>query len=162
MPPTIPYDDPKNLFRVYQAWECDEEGYPFIWKRISDVRCAERLYRCDDCGFAYLEDGDILTVHHINLNKTDCRRENFGVYCWLHHRADHENMSVPNNSRCKECKAWFLGWPQLRRHIKGIHRPFELKIPPITLDERPRSYAGRGRVLPAIQRQQAFERLWRD
>jgi hypothetical protein len=72
--PTVSYDDPASLFRRYEPWECEEDGgYPFIWTKISEVRCAERLYRCADCGFAYLEDGDILTVHHCNFNKADCR-----------------------------------------------------------------------------------------
>ena len=173
MPPTNPYDNSEHLFRgacerlfrVYQAWECDEDGYPYIWPKVSDVRCAERLFRCDDCGFAYLEDGgDMLTVHHNNLNKADCRRVNLAVCCWLHHSVDHEPGWDARAIPCKICKpkTYFIGWPRLHRHIRGIHRPFELKIPPITLDERPTSYAGRGRVLPAIQRQQAFERLWRD
>jgi hypothetical protein len=162
--PIIPYDDPANLFRVYAAWECEEDGsgYPFIWDAISECRRAGKLYRCEDCGFAYLEDGDILTVHHNNFNKADCRKENLAVYCWLHHSLDHEPDLNMRDMRCKYCKAWFLGWPRLHRHIKGIHRPFELKIPEITLDQRPTSYVGRGRVLAAIQQQQRWRELWRD
>src|SRR5882762_7824594 len=63
---------------------------------------------------------------------------------------------------CQYCKGYFIGWPRLHRHIKGIHRPFELKIPEITLDQRPTSYVGRGRVLAAIQQQQRWRELWRD
>lgn len=159
---TIPYDHPAHLFRVYESWECDEDGYPYIWDRISEVSREERLRRCEDCGFAYLEGGDILTVHHNNLNKADCRRANLAVYCWLHHSADHESNLNMRDIRCKFCQAWYLGWPRLRRHIRGIHRPFELKIPEVMLDKRPTLYAGRGKVLFAIQRQQRWERLWRD
>jgi hypothetical protein len=159
----FPYDDPRCLFRRYQPWECEEDsGYPFIWTKISEVRCAERLYRCDDCGFAYLEDGDILTVHHSNFNKADCRRENLDVYCWLCHSLDHEPDMNMKDRRCKYCKGYFLGWSRLHRHIKGIHRPFELKIPEITLDKRPTAYVGRGRVLAAIQQQQRWRDLWWD
>jgi hypothetical protein len=157
--PTVSYDDPANLFRRYEPWECDEDGgYPFIWTKISEVRCAERLYRCDDCGFAYLEDGDILTVHHCNFNKADCRRENLDVYCWLCHSVDHNPDINVKDIRCKYCKVYFLGWSRLRRHIKGIHRPCELKIPGITLDKQPTSYTGRQKTWTAIQKQQ----LWRD
>jgi hypothetical protein len=157
--PTVSYDDPANLFRRYQPWECEEDcGYPFIWTKISEVRCAERLYRCDDCGFAYLEDGDILTVHHCNFNKADCRRENLDVYCWLCHSLDHEPDMNMKDRRCKYCKGYFLGLARLLRHIKGIHRPFELKIPEITLDTRPTSYIGRRGMWTALQKQQ----LWWD
>jgi hypothetical protein len=162
--PMIPYDEPDCLFRRYQPWECEEngEGYPYIWSKISEVRLEEKLFRCDDCGFAYLEDGDILTVHHNNLNKADCRRVNLPAYCWLHHSVDHESLSDQRPSRCRFCKTYFIGWPRLHRHIKGIHCPFELKIPEITLDQRPKSYVGRGRVLAAIQQQQRLRELWRD
>lgn len=162
---TIPYDDSRHLFRRYEPWECEEDsGYPFIWNEISEVRCEEKLFRCDDCGFAYLEDDDILTVHHCNLNKADCRRENLDVYCWLHHSQDHNSDVYAKDIRCKYCKPkqYFLGWQRLHRHIKGIHKPFELKIPEITLDKRPKSYVGRHRVLPALQQQQRLRKLWRD
>jgi hypothetical protein len=159
----FPYDDPRSLFRRYQPWECEEDsGYPFIWAKISEVRRAERLYRCNDCGFAYLEDRDILTVHHGNFNKADCRRENLAVYCWRCHSLDHEPDMNMKDMRCKYCKRYFLGWPRLRRHINGIHRPFELKIPEITLDKRPTAYVGRGRVLAAIQQQQRWRDSWWD
>jgi hypothetical protein len=158
----IPYDDPASLFRVYEPSECEENGYPYIWNKISEVRCEEKLFRCADCGFAYLEDGDILTVHHFNFNKADCRRNNLDVYCWLHHSVDHEPDMNMRDMRCKFCKGYFLDWPRLRRHIKGIHRPSELKIPEITLDKRPTSYVGRGKVLATIQQQQRWRELWRD
>jgi hypothetical protein len=162
--PIIPYDDTAWLFRRCEPWECEEngEGYPYFWNEISEVRCAERLYRCDDCGFAYLEDGDILTVHHNNLNKADCRRANLHVYCWLHHSVDHEPAWDARPIRCRICKTYFLGSARWLRHMKGIHHPLELKIPPITLDQRPTSYVSRGRVLAAIQQHQRLRELWRD
>lgn len=147
----MPYDDPANLFRVYGPWECEEEGYPFIWNAISECRRAEKLYRCDDCGLAYLEDGDILTVHHCNFNKADCRRQNLLVNCWLHHSVDHEPDLNMRDIRCKYCKGWFLGSARLHRHIRGIHRPFELKIPEVSLDKPPISYVGRRRTWAALQ-----------
>ena len=160
----IRYDSPLYMFRKYAPCERDEdgEGYPYIWPAISDIRCAERLFRCDDCGFAYLEDGDILTVHHCNFNKADCRRENLLVNCWLHHNVDHEPDLNMRDMQCKYCKEHFLGWPRLHRHIRGIHRAFELKIPEITLDKRPTAYVGRGRALAAIQEQQRLSKLWWD
>jgi hypothetical protein len=160
--PMFPYDDPTHsLFRVYGDWEC-EDGYPYIWNKMSEVRCEEKLFRCDDCGFAYLEEGDILTVHHNNLNKADCRRVNLPVYRWLHHSVDHEPGWDARPIRCRFCKTYFIGWPRLHRHIRGIHRPSELKIPAITLAKRPISYVGRGRVLAAIQQQQRWRELWWD
>lgn len=148
----IPYDDPANLFRVYAPWECEEEsGYPFIWNKISDCKRAEKVYRCEDCGLAYLEDGDILTLHHANFDKADCRRNNLDVYCWLHHSQDHEPDMNMRDYRCKYCKGWFLGWARLHRHIKGIHRPSELKIPEVSPDKPPTSYVGRRRMWVALQ-----------
>jgi len=138
--PLLPYDDPATLFRVYASWECEEDGngYPFIWDTISECRRAEKSHWCDDCGLAYLEDGDVLTVHHQNRNKADCRRQNLVVNCWLHHSVDHELGLNMQDFRCRQCDAWYLGWARLRRHIRGIHRPLELKIPEIKLDQRPR------------------------
>lgn len=164
--PMISYDDPAYMFRKYTPEECENngEGYPFIWNELSEVRCAERLFRCDDCGFAYLEDGDILTVHHANLNKRDCRRENLFVYCWLHHSVDHESLAYQREFRCRFCKTrtYFVSLARLTRHIRGIHRYRELRIPAITLDQRPTSFLGRGRVFAAIQEQQRLWRMWRD
>jgi hypothetical protein len=155
----IPYDDSAHMFRRYKDWEIEEEtGYPFIWEKISAIRRAERLYRCADCGFAYLEEGDLLTVHHSNFNKADCRRENLNVYCWLCHSLDHEPDSNQRDWKCKFCKGHFLGWGRLHRHIRGIHRAFELKIPEITLDRPPRSFVARRGTWSAIQQ----ERLWWD
>src|SRR5262249_34979472 len=114
-------------------------------------RREEKLYRCEDCGFAYLEAGDILTAHHFNSDKADCRRQNLTVYCWLCHSADHNPDMSAKTMRCKYCKGYFLGWARLRRHIRGIHRPFELKIPEIRLDEPPASYLKRDAVWGAIQ-----------
>jgi hypothetical protein len=159
---TVAYDNSAHMFRRYEPWECDEDGYPFIWPKISEVRSAERCWRCDECGFAYLEDGDILTVHHFNPVKADCRKENLKVYCWLHHSQDHEPDTNVRAAKCKICKDYFGGWPRLRRHIRGIHRPSELKIPEIMLDQRPSSYVSRGKRLAAIQEQERLWRLWRD
>jgi hypothetical protein len=61
----IPYDDPPFIFRIYRDDECDpEDGYPFIWRRIAELLRAYALERCEDCGMAYLAEGDILTVDH--------------------------------------------------------------------------------------------------
>jgi hypothetical protein len=118
--PLVPYDDPVNLFRVYAPWECEEDGngYPFVWDKISECRRVQRFYRCEDCGLAYLEDGDILTVHHRNLNKADCRIENLLVNCWLHHSVDHEPDLNMRDMKCKYCKGYFLGWPRLHPHSR--------------------------------------------
>lgn len=154
---TIPYDDPRILFRRYPAWECEKDsGYPFIWEKISEIRRAEKLYQCADCGFAYLEEGDLLTVHHCNFNKADCRRENLDVYCWLCHSLEHEPDMNMRDIQCKHCKGWFLGLARLLRHIKGIHHPFELKIPELQLDKPPTSYVGRGKMWAALQSQRLF------
>jgi hypothetical protein len=84
------------------------------------------------------------------------------VNCWLHHNVDHEPDLNMRDMQCKYCKEHFLGWPRLHRHIRGIHRAFELKIPEITLDKRPTAYVGRGRALAAIQEQQRLSKLWWD
>ena len=65
----VRYDDPRRMFRKYVPDECEDngEGYPYLWDEISKARCAEKDYRCEDCGFAYLEEGDILNVHHVVL-----------------------------------------------------------------------------------------------
>jgi hypothetical protein len=109
-----------------------------------------------------LEDDDILTVHHFHPNKADCRKENLNVYCWLHHSQDHEPDTSVRAAKCKFCKNYFGGWPRLHRHIRGIHKPSELRIPEIVLDQRPSSYVTRGRVLAAIQEQQRLRALWWD
>ena len=107
----IQYDDPAFMFRRYKDWEIDKENsYPFIWEEISAIRRAEKLYRCADCGFAYLEKGDILTVHPSNFNKADCRRENLDVYCWLCYSLDHEPELDVLSIRCRFCKGYYAGW----------------------------------------------------
>jgi hypothetical protein len=118
----VPYDDPAYLFRVYAEWECDEEGYPFVWNKITECKRAEKNYRCEDCGAAYRAEGDGLTVHHFNRDKSDCRRHNLSVYCWLHHSQDHE-PSDPSirDIYCRKCKGWFGGLARYLRHVRGTH-----------------------------------------
>ncbi len=126
----LPYDDPHALFRVYQDWECDEEGYPFIWPEISDYRRCRANYRCRDCGTAYLSEKIgrkrvALTVHHFNAVKSDCQWCNLVVLCWLCHQVDH-SPTYPElrHYYCRRCKqGGFLGWAHYRRHLRGFHMP---------------------------------------
>lgn len=154
------YDDPLYMFRTFMPEECEEdgEGYPYLWNELSRVIRAERLYRCDECGFAYLEKQEILTVHHRNSNKSDCRRENLVVRCWLHHSVDHTPGPGERVHRCKFCGRCQIGIVRLKRHLRGIHKPYELKIPPLQLDRPPSSYHNRSGALKRIQN----TRYWWD
>ena len=51
---TLPYDDPVNLFRIYQPEECDGDDYSFVWDAISTYVRKEADYECSQCGKAYL------------------------------------------------------------------------------------------------------------
>jgi hypothetical protein len=118
----IPYDDPAHLERMYADWERDDDGYPFIWPKISALRRAEENYRCEDCGLAYRAEGDRLEVHHFNRYKADCRRRNLDVYCGLHHSQDHEPSDPAiRDIYCRKCKGWFGGVARYLRHVRGMH-----------------------------------------
>jgi hypothetical protein len=120
----IPYDDACRLLRVYQDWECDEEGYPFIWPQISLLMRRDAQNRCSDCGIAYHEAGDRLTVHHLNTVKADCQWMNLFVACWLCHTADHQPSFSNRDIYCRRCKGWFNGWKRFQRHTQGMHPSF--------------------------------------
>jgi hypothetical protein len=118
----VPYDDPRKLFRRYEDWECDKEGYPFIWPTISLWVRRYSNNECLDCGPAYRARGDILTVHHFNPCKADCRRTNLLSLCWPCHSLDHRDTRGYRSVRCPHCKDYFLGMGHLMRHIHGKHR----------------------------------------
>ena len=62
----FPYESPTSLFRIYQDYERDKEGYPYIWVMISEQRRTEANHECLDRGLAYSARGDSLTVHTTN------------------------------------------------------------------------------------------------
>jgi hypothetical protein len=117
----IDYDDPRKLFRIYADWECDQEGYPFIWPTISQWVRRYANDECEDCGHAYRVNGGNLTVHHFTPRKADCRRENLMPLCWPCHSLSHTDTHRYKNCRCPYCKAYFIGGGHLRRHIRGKH-----------------------------------------
>jgi hypothetical protein len=120
----IPYDNPASLFRIYREEECDEDGYPFIWPKISERCRREADYKCLDCDTVYRAEGDQLTVHHLNRDKADCRRRHLDAYCWLCHNAEHYPINGMKDFYCRRCKGWFLGWARFRRHLEGMHKVF--------------------------------------
>lgn len=124
MKANAPYDDPANLFRVYSNDECDKKGYPFVWNKISEHVRRDANYECSMCGKAYLlpEFKSVLTVHHFNGEKADCRRRNLESMCWTCHLQDHSPPNGLKERYCRQCKAWFKSWAYLYRHIQGKHR----------------------------------------
>lgn len=108
-------------FRAEVAEECDKDGYPYVWPKVSEWVREYRGYRCDDCGVAYKSEGAALTVHHSNYNKADCRRDSLDVLCWPCHSLFHLPTSGMKSLRCPRCKGWYLGWAHLRRHARGVH-----------------------------------------
>jgi hypothetical protein len=135
----FPYYSPASLFRIYREEECDPDGYPFIWPAISEQRCKEANSECGDCALYYRDERDSLTVHHCNMRKEDCRRQNLEVLCWPCHSMNHCDDRMYRSVRCPHCKKkkvewWFLGGAHLMRHIKGRHRSAGPE------EERPREY----------------------
>jgi len=121
----IPYEDPANLFRVYPADQCDQEGYPNVWKNISKQVRSEANAECSMCGKAYLlpEFKCALTVHHINRDKADCRRHNLESICWTCHvGAEHSPSYGLRERYCRYCKGWFKSWVYLHQHLVGKHQ----------------------------------------
>ena len=121
----IPYDDPVRLFRVYDSDECDAEGYPFVWTEISDLVRRAANFDCSMCGKAYLlpEFKSVLTVHHRNKDKADCRRHNLESICWeCHLGAEHSPSSGLHEMSCPRCEGWFKSWAYLHRHLVGKHK----------------------------------------
>jgi hypothetical protein len=117
----IPYDDPAVIFRVYPADHCDEDGYPFLWPKISRWLRISAAYRCGDCGAEYLRGSDALDVHHINMWKADCRRANLEPLCRACHMVNHCPDHLLKPRYCRRCRQWFLDWAHLHRHIRGVH-----------------------------------------
>ena len=56
--------------------------YPKNWLKIA-MKIKERAgFRCEQCGHPHnIKNYYILTVHHINGNKADCRDENLIALC---------------------------------------------------------------------------------
>ncbi len=121
----IPYDHPANLLHVYRDDECDEEGYPFVWEKISEQVRSEANYECSECGKAYLlpEFKCPLTVHHRNRDKADCQRHNLESICkTCHLGAEHSPSSGLREMPCPQCEGWFKSWAYLHRHTVGKHK----------------------------------------
>ncbi len=122
---SIPYDDPAILLRIYREDECDAEGYPFVWNKISEQVRRDANDECSMCGKAYLlpEFKSSLTVHHRDRDKANCQRHNLESICWECHLGfEHSPSDGLREMKCRHCKGWFKSWAYLHRHIAGKHK----------------------------------------
>jgi hypothetical protein len=119
----LPYLDPAYIFRIYRPEECDSDGYPLIWDKISSSVKRYTGWRCSDCGRAYRLTSK-LTVHHLNEQKADCHRSNLLPLCWVCHQQDHNHRG--RLLKCPVCKEYSLGWEAYRQHIRGMHPHFHI------------------------------------
>lgn len=120
---TVPYDDPANLLRVYSPEECDADGYPFLWPKISAWVRQYANEECSNCVTVYRTEGDALTVHHRDSNKADCRKRNLKALCWTCHYAEWHSpiQGRVRLKKCPHCRERFIVFEVLHRHILGRH-----------------------------------------
>lgn len=124
----IPYDSPINLFRKYQPEECDSDGYPLVWPKISNLIKRNANGTCRNCGLRPTTYAERLTTDHMNYDKADCRVENLQPLCWPCHLEVHSPRAKV--LKCPVCREIMPTLVALRRHLSGIHdRKFEPEPP---------------------------------
>lgn len=69
-----------KIFRIYAG--ITKNGYPDNWFEIATQVKEEAGWKCERCHHKNDSvSGHVLTVHHLNGNKMDCRRENLSALC---------------------------------------------------------------------------------
>ena len=59
-----------------------DHGYPLNWGEIAEAVKAVAGWRCEACGYPHdVETWHVLTVHHLNGDKADCRYTNLVALC---------------------------------------------------------------------------------
>ena len=64
--------------------------------------------KCEHCGQPHFYPGYVLTVHHLNMDKMDCRFENLVVLC----QACHLHIQGKYVVGKSHYQAWLLGKPE--------------------------------------------------
>lgn len=69
--------------RQYRTEECRPlDGYPFLWNEIALQVKINAGWRCVRCGHDHhRESGHVLTVHHLDGDKANCRWWNLAALC---------------------------------------------------------------------------------
>lgn len=75
-------NDPLRFLRAYFSHELTESGYPIVWPAIS-VHVKEAAgWSCVRCGHPHdLPSRHVLTVHHLDGQKANCRWWNLPALC---------------------------------------------------------------------------------
>lgn len=68
--------------RAYLPKECNLDGYPYAWPGIAQQVKHLALWECVRCHAPHSREGArVLTVHHLNGDKSNCRWWNLAALC---------------------------------------------------------------------------------
>lgn len=90
--------------------------YPADWDEIATRAKEEEGWKCERCTQAHVNDpktGHMLTVHHLDGNKSNCERWNLAALCQRCHL--HLESTVNMNQLIFD----FLVRPWFRKHYEG-------------------------------------------
>ena len=92
------------------VWENTWEnwGYPDNWQGIANVLKEWAGRKCEHCGQPNVYPSYVLTVHHLNGDKADCRFENIVALCQACHLHIQGKYFVGKD----HYQAWLLGKPE--------------------------------------------------
>lgn len=102
-------------------------SYPIAWKAIAARVKAEAGNRCVRCGHPHdRESGHVLTVHHWDGDKSNCRWWNLMALCQRCHLSIQARVD-PNQAYCLEHSAWckpyaagFYAWKYLGLELDRV------------------------------------------
>jgi hypothetical protein len=73
---------PAHLLRAYAPADCESDGYPSDWGQIAAVVKEAAGWRCVRCQAENSREGArVLTVHHLDGAKANCRWWNLAALC---------------------------------------------------------------------------------
>lgn len=79
--------------------------YPKHWRRLATIVKENADWRCERCGRAHDPDaGYALTVHHLDHDKSNCRRYNLAALCQRCH------LAVEGTEILAQLTLWGMPW----------------------------------------------------
>ncbi len=92
--------------KAMSPWKSEKGTYPVAWREISLLIKETVFFRCENCGSRSVP-GRYLTVHHLDMEKSNCLWFNLVAFCQVCHLCIQANY-IPGQMWIFEPPAWAI------------------------------------------------------